>query len=111
MDDSTRPAVLDEVQADLIALLDWLGTAAGLDLSAAEQGVRDGVVAIGARLLEAGMAARGTGKAGGRGAGAGGGAAACWGGSSERGADARRLGDGAPGLLRLSGLWAWRRSA
>lgn len=64
MDDSTRPAVLEAVQADLVALLDWLGTAPGLDLAAAEQRVREGVVAIGARLLEAGLAARGTGQAG-----------------------------------------------
>ena len=35
-----------------------------VDLEAAEAAVRDGVLAIGARLLEAGVAARGTGKAG-----------------------------------------------
>ena len=64
MDDSTRPAVLAEVQAELAALLGWLGEAAGLDLAVAEGAVRERVLAVGARLLEAGVAARGTGKAG-----------------------------------------------
>jgi hypothetical protein len=66
MDDSTRPAVLDEVQTDLQDLLTWLRQAEGLDLERAEQTVRERVVAIGARLLEAGLAARGMGKAGAR---------------------------------------------
>ncbi len=64
MDDSTRPAVLAEVQAELAALLGWLGEAAGLDLAVAERATRERVLAVGARLLEAGLAARGTGKAG-----------------------------------------------
>lgn len=64
MDDSTRPAVLEEARAELAALLEWVATAEGLDLAAAERAVRDGVAAVGARLLAAGLAARGTGKAG-----------------------------------------------
>lgn len=62
MDDSTRSAVLDEVATELQGLLDWLGTTAGLDLAEAEQRVRAGMLALGARLLETGLAARGTGK-------------------------------------------------
>ena len=64
MDDSTCPAVLEAAQAELAALPGWLREAAGLDLATAERGVRDGLLAVGARLLEAGLAARGTGKAG-----------------------------------------------
>jgi hypothetical protein len=45
-------------------LLDWLRTTEGLDLASAEQRVRAIVLAIGGRLLEAGLAARGAGKAG-----------------------------------------------
>ncbi|HEX5325899.1 MAG TPA: ISKra4 family transposase [Acetobacteraceae bacterium] len=66
MDDSTRRAVLDAVQQEAIALLEWLGTTEGLDLAAAEQRVRTGIGAIGTRLLEAGLAARGSGKTGAR---------------------------------------------
>ena len=64
MDDSTRPAVLEEALTELTALLAWLRSEEGLDLGAAEQGVRERLAAVGARLLEAGLAARGTGKAG-----------------------------------------------
>lgn len=65
MDDSTRCAVLDAMGTDLGRLWDALTGAAG-DLETAEAMVRDGVLAIGARLLEANVAARGTGKAGAR---------------------------------------------
>jgi hypothetical protein len=64
VDDSTRSAVLAEVGAELERLWDELVGAETLDLETAEGTVRDGVLAIGARVLEAGVAARGTGKAG-----------------------------------------------
>jgi hypothetical protein len=64
VDDSTRPAVLAALQADLVALLQWVEEEAELDLATAEQRVREEVPALGARLLAAGLAARGTGKAG-----------------------------------------------
>ena len=64
MDDSTRPAVLAALHAEVAALLAWVEGAPGLDLATAERRVRDAVRALGARLLEAGLAARGTGKAG-----------------------------------------------
>jgi hypothetical protein len=64
VDDSTRPVVLADLAAEVAALLDWVGTAEDLDVAAAERRVRDGVLAVGARLLTAGLAARGTGKAG-----------------------------------------------
>ena len=75
MDDSTRPAVLAALQAEAAALLAWVAEATEAGLAAAERRVRDGVLAVGARLLEAGLAARGTGKAGPRVACACGGAA------------------------------------
>jgi hypothetical protein len=58
------PAVLAEVAAELAALLEGVAAAARLDLEAAERAMRDGVLAVGARLLEAGLAARGTGQTG-----------------------------------------------
>ena len=64
MDDSTTPAVLEAMQAELAGLLAGLVEVAELDLGAAERAVRDGVLALGARLLAAGLAARGPGKAG-----------------------------------------------
>jgi hypothetical protein len=64
VDDSTRPAVLDAAQAELADLAGWLQGAEGPDLAAAERAVRDRLLAVGARLLAAGLAARGTGKAG-----------------------------------------------
>ena len=64
MDDSTRPAVLAEVAAELAALLEWVVAAAEPGLEGAEQAVRTRVLAVGGRLLEAGLAARGTGKGG-----------------------------------------------
>ena len=66
MDDSMCSAVLEEVRAEVAALwADLMAMEAG-DLEMAEQTVRDGVLTIGARLLEAVVAARGTGKAGAR---------------------------------------------
>jgi len=56
--------VLEELVAEVAAVLAWVTTAEDLDLATAEQRVRAGVLAIGARLLTAGLAARGTGKAG-----------------------------------------------
>jgi hypothetical protein len=64
MDDSTRAAVVAALGADLARLWDELVSAEALDLETAEGTVRDGVLAIGARLLEAGLAARGDGKQG-----------------------------------------------
>src|SRR5262245_40425433 len=64
VDDSTLPAVLEAVRAEVAALLEGLVRAPDPGLGAAERAVREGVLAIGARLLEAGLAARGTGKAG-----------------------------------------------
>ena len=64
MDDSTSEVVLAEVGADLALLWPDVTTAEGLDLATAEGQVRDRMLVIGARLLAAGLAARGTGKAG-----------------------------------------------
>ena len=64
MDDSTRPAVLMEALGALTALLDRVAGGDGADLEATERLVREGVLAVGARVLEAGLAARGTGKTG-----------------------------------------------
>jgi hypothetical protein len=64
VDDSTRSAVLAALGTDLAGLWGVVVSAEAVDLETAEQTVRDGVLAIGARLLEAGLAARGTGKQG-----------------------------------------------
>ena len=64
VDDSTRTAVLAALAMDLDRLWEDVVRAEAGDLEAAEGLVRDGVLAIGARLLEASVAARGTGKAG-----------------------------------------------
>ena len=64
VDDSTRAAVLAALAMDLDRLWEHVVNAEAGDLEAAEDLVRDGVLAIGARLLEASVAARGTGKAG-----------------------------------------------
>jgi hypothetical protein len=66
MDDSTRRAVLMAIEADVAALLEWLGTAPELDLATAEQTTRQRLLAAGAQALSAGLAARGTGKVGAR---------------------------------------------
>jgi len=64
VDDSTHSAVLTALAADLAGLWEALVGADGLDLETAERTVREGVLAIGARLLAAGIAARGPGHAG-----------------------------------------------
>ena len=64
MADGTRVAVWAAVQADLDQMWDRIVDMEGLDLETAEGIVRDGVQQIGARVLEAGLAARGTGKTG-----------------------------------------------
>ncbi len=64
MDDSTGAVVLTALSADLARLWDGVVDAEDLALETAEETVRDGMLAIGARLLAAGLAARGTGKAG-----------------------------------------------
>ena len=64
MDDSTGSGVLAALGADLAALWETLGSAEELDLETAEGAVRERVLAIGARLLAASVAVRGTGKAG-----------------------------------------------
>lgn len=63
MDDSTLAAVLAEVEADLRDLLTWLTQTPDLPLAAAETTTFTRLRTVGARVLEAGMAARGTGKA------------------------------------------------
>jgi uncharacterized protein UPF0236 len=64
VDDSTTPAVLEAVQLEVAELMAELIAAQEVDLATAERTVREGVLAIGARVLAAGLAARGTGKAG-----------------------------------------------
>jgi hypothetical protein len=64
VDDSTRQAVLTVVQAEVARLWDGLVAAEGLELATAERQVRDGLLAVGAQLLEAVVAARGPGKLG-----------------------------------------------
>jgi hypothetical protein len=64
VDDSMDAGVLRALGADLGALWESVVRAEAIDLETAEGLVRDGVLAIGARLLAAGLAARGTGKAG-----------------------------------------------
>jgi hypothetical protein len=64
VDDSTRPAVLEELGVELARLLAAAVGAEDPDLGAAERAVREGVLAVGAALLAAGLAARGTGKTG-----------------------------------------------
>jgi hypothetical protein len=76
VDDSMRRAVLTEVQAELDRLWTQVSSTEG-DLESVEGMVRDGMLAIGACLLEAGLAARGTGKSGAHRPCRCGGAAAC----------------------------------
>jgi hypothetical protein len=64
MDDSTLALVLDAARAELAALVERLVGADAVDLEAAERRLRDGLHAVGARLLEAALAARGAGKVG-----------------------------------------------
>lgn len=64
MDDSTGAVVLAAVGADLVQLWHDVTGMDAIDLETAEGAVREQMLAIGARLLEAGLVARGTGKAG-----------------------------------------------
>jgi hypothetical protein len=64
VDDSTRQMVLETVQVDLARLWDDLVAVEELDLATAEARMRDGMLGMGARLLEAAVAARGPGKVG-----------------------------------------------
>lgn len=64
MDDSTRTTVLAEVGAEAARLWDNIIAGEGLAFEQAEGQVRDGMLAIGARLLEAAVAGQGSGKAG-----------------------------------------------
>jgi hypothetical protein len=64
VDDSTTPAVLDALGAEVARLWAEVAAAADRDLGELERVVRDGVLALGAGLLAVGLAARGTGKAG-----------------------------------------------
>jgi hypothetical protein len=66
VDDSTGSVVLAVVGADLAQLWRDVTGPTDLDLEGAEALVRERVLAIGARVLEAGLAARGTGKTGGQ---------------------------------------------
>ena len=61
MDDSMFPAVLDELQQDVVALAAWLRDTPDLDLATAETTTLTRLRELGSRLLEAGLAARGTG--------------------------------------------------
>jgi len=62
VDDSTFPAVLEALHAELTDLARWLGETPDLDLATAETTVLTRVRALGGRLVEAGIAARGTGQ-------------------------------------------------
>lgn len=64
MDDSTSPDVLETLRADLTAVWTRVCAAEATDLETLEQRVRDGMLALGARLLAASLAARGMGKDG-----------------------------------------------
>jgi hypothetical protein len=66
VDDSTGSVVLAVVSEELQRLWADLGSAEAADLERAEGAVRERVLAIGARVLEAAMARRGTGKVGAR---------------------------------------------
>lgn len=66
MDDSTRTAVVADVEDALARLWADLAGAEALPLETAEEMVRDRMLALGARVLEASLAARGTGQAGAR---------------------------------------------
>jgi Uncharacterised protein family (UPF0236) len=61
VDDSTLAAVLAAVQADLADLLNWLAQTPDLPLAAAETTTLARLRTVGTRVLEAGLAARGTG--------------------------------------------------
>src|SRR5688500_4960721 len=90
--------------ADLAQVWQDVTVTDAIDLETAEGAVRDGMLAIGARLLEAGLAARGSGKVGVRQACACGGAGGLRGLPSEGGADAGGMGHAASRLLCLRPL-------
>lgn len=60
MDDSTIPAVLTDLMAELTTLLAWLGQTPDLDLGTAESQTLAVMREVGARMLEAGLARRAT---------------------------------------------------
>ena len=62
MDDSTFPAVLEAVQAEVVILAEWLRDSPELDLATAETAVLNAMRCLGGQLLQAGLAARGTGR-------------------------------------------------
>jgi hypothetical protein len=64
VDDSTGSAVLAAVAEEVRRLWDEVTQRTDLDLEGLEGLVRDGVLAIGARMLQAGVVARGTGQSG-----------------------------------------------
>lgn len=66
MDDSTGSAVLAAASAELHRLWEAVVNREASDLESAEATVRDGVLAMGAMVLEAAVASRGTGKLGAR---------------------------------------------
>lgn len=67
MDDNTFPAMLEPLQQEVTELATWLRDAEELDLATAETKTLTQMRELGRRLLEAGLAARGTGhQAGGR---------------------------------------------
>lgn len=63
-DDTMRDAVLEPILDDLRELFAWCSQTPGLDLATVEQRTRTEVLAVGARIMDAGLAARGTGKTG-----------------------------------------------
>jgi hypothetical protein len=62
MDESTLPAVLDDVQAEVATLAEWLASTPELDLAAAETAMLQVMRRLGSQLLEAGLAARSAGR-------------------------------------------------
>ena len=65
-DDTTRAQIVAAVQQEIEQLVADLLLTAQLDLATAESLTRERLRAVGARLLEESLAARGTGKTGGR---------------------------------------------
>ena len=104
MDSSTRQAVLAAVQEELARLWETWWRRQSWTWRRPRRGLRDGVLAIGAQLLEAAVAARGPGKAGPRRDLSLRGPGAVCALSTQAGADAGGLDHGAPRLLCLRGL-------
>jgi hypothetical protein len=59
-----RAQVIAAAMGEVARMVDWLIDTPELDLAAVEEQVRDTVLALGAQVVETGLAARGTGKAG-----------------------------------------------